>query len=91
MSSDLQPVLDELAAMRGLIEILSPLPPATRSRVLAWLNTVVAADLPRDGEPAGPLRLRMDRLERGEVPTEPASEAVGEEASEKRGMWRGKH
>ena len=41
MPSDLQTVLDELAAMRGLVEILSPLPSSTRSRILAWLTSVV--------------------------------------------------
>ena len=56
-SSDLQPILDELSVMRGLIELLSPLPPDTRHRVLAWLYAVISQEAAPGVMPAwaGPL------------------------------------
>jgi hypothetical protein len=55
VTSDLQPVLDELAAMRGLIEILASLAPATRARVITWLQHVVSPEAASAPSAPGPI------------------------------------
>jgi hypothetical protein len=100
-TADLQPILDELAVMKGIIEILSPLAPDTRARVLIWLQSVTATGAgaaPRAGreprsEAGERLAARIAELSRGAVPEVPAASEAPETETDKTraSRWRSKH
>ena len=101
MSSDLQPVLDELAAMRGIIELLASLPTDARPRILVWLTSVItpavvpalsaAVSASSRSAAGGRLAERIEQLNRSEAPEIPEAGERDEADKPRASLWRSKH